>query len=30
MKGAIFNALQELVEQQHGYEVWDAALTTCD
>jgi hypothetical protein len=27
MKGAIFNALQEFVEQGHGYQVWDDALT---
>ncbi|WP_105172103.1 MULTISPECIES: heme NO-binding domain-containing protein [Pseudoalteromonas] len=27
MKGAIFNALQEFVEQGHGYQVWDDALS---
>ncbi|WP_372765795.1 heme NO-binding domain-containing protein [Pseudoalteromonas sp.] len=27
MKGAIFNALQEFVEENHGYQLWDEALT---
>lgn len=29
MKGVIFNALQEFVEQGYGYAAWDNALTAC-
>lgn len=30
MKGVIFNALQEFVEQGYGYQAWDDALTACN
>ena len=30
MKGVIFTHLQEMIESQQGFQVWDAILERCD